>query len=147
MAAKAWGTVLVGTTTILKSSLALAAASAAMPDVAVVGKHDDALGVGHGGGVEDVGRGGVHRLATGNHDVHAERLQDLRLAVTGRHGHEPELLARLGGLGGSGLVRGDASRAVMGLHVHVVDEDLIDLAVLEHVLEHAGWARWSERGP
>ena len=25
----------------------------------------------------------------------------------------------------------------MGLHVHVVDEDLIDLAVLEHVLEHA----------
>ena len=94
------------------------------------------LRVGGGGGVEDVGRGGVHRLAARDHDIDAEGLEDVSLAGTGGDGNEAEGLLGLRGSGGS-LVRGDAGRAIVGLHHHVVDEDLIDLTVLEHVLEHA----------
>ena len=102
-------------------------------DVAVVGQDDDGLGVDLGDGLEQVGGGGVHRLAAGNDDVDAKGLQDLRLAGAGSDGDETE---GLGGLGSSLLVGMDLGGALGDLEVHVVDEDLVHLAELEHVLEH-----------
>lgn len=43
---------------------------------------------------------------------------------------------RLRRLGGLLLVLVDLSGTVVGLHLHVVDKDLIDLTELQHVLEH-----------
>ena len=43
---------------------------------------------------------------------------------------------RLGGLGGLFLILVDLGGTVVGLHLHVVDKDLIDLTELQHVLEH-----------
>ena len=74
----------------------------------------------------------VHRLPTGNDDIHAEGLEDLRLAGPGGDGNEAKGLC---GLGGTVLVGVNLRRAFGDLKVHVMDEDLVDLAKLEHVLE------------
>lgn len=42
----------------------------------------------------------------------------------------------LRGLGGLLLILMDLGGTVVGLHLHIMDKDLIDLAKLQHVLEH-----------
>ena len=71
---------------------------------------------------------------TARHDhIDAEGLEDVGLAGTGGNGDKAQGLR---GLGGLLLVLVDLSGTVVGLHLHVVDKDLVDLTKLQHVLEH-----------
>ena len=101
-------------------------------DVAVVGQHDDLLGTCLLGGSKDVGGGGVHGLAALDDDVDAQGTQDFGLAGTGSHGDDAKWLDR--GLGS--LVLSDLLSALVGLHIHVMNEDIEDLTDGEHVVEH-----------
>ena len=103
-------------------------------DIAVVGKDDDVVGVGVLDGGEDVGRGGIHRLAALNDNVDTERMQDGCRARTGGNGHEAERLARAAG--GNALIGRDFGRTVRRLEIHVVDKDLKNLAAMQHMTKH-----------
>ena len=102
-------------------------------DIAVVGQDDNGLGVHARNGLEKVGGGGIHGLTTGDDDVDPKRLEDLGLTGTSGNGHKAK---RLGRLGGSLLVGVNLGGALGDLKVHVVDEHLVDLTELKHVLEH-----------
>ena len=102
-------------------------------DVAVVGQDDDRGRVDLVDGAQQVGGRGVHGLATRHDHIDAEGLEDVGLAGTGGNGDKAQ---RLGGLGGLFLILVDLGGTVVGLHLHVVDKDLIDLTELQHVLEH-----------
>ena len=102
-------------------------------DVAVVGQDNDRGRVDLVDGAQQVGSRGVHGLATGYDHVDTEGLKDVGLAGTGGNGDKTQ---RLGGLGGLFLVLVNLGGTVVGLHLHVVDKDLVDLTELQHVLEH-----------
>ena len=102
-------------------------------DVAVVGQDDDRGRVDLVDGAQQVGGRGVHGLATRHDHIDAEGLEDVGLAGTGGNGDKAQGLR---GLGGLLLVLVDLSGTVVGLHLHVVDKDLVDLTELKHVLEH-----------
>ena len=102
-------------------------------DVAVIGQDDDRGRVDLVNGAQQVCSRGVHGLTTRHDHVDAEGLEDVGLAGTGGNGDKAQ---RLGGLGGLFLVLVNLGGTVVGLHLHVVDKDLIDLTELQHVLEH-----------
>ena len=112
-------------------------------DVAVIGQDDDRGRVDLVHRAQQVGGRGIHSLATGDDHVDAKGLEDVSLAGTGGNGDKAQ---RLGGLGGLFLILVDLGGTVVGLHLHVVDKDLIDLTELQHVLEHQVRGCWSAHG-
>ena len=102
-------------------------------DVAVIGQDDDRGRVDLVHRAQQVGSRGVHGLATRDDHVNAEGLENVCLAGTSGNGDKTQRLGRLGGLF---LVLVDLGGTVVGLHLHVVDKDLVDLTELQHVLEH-----------
>ena len=102
-------------------------------DVAVVGQDDNRGRVDLVHGAQQVGSRGVHGLATRHDHIDTEGLEDVGLAGTGGNGDKAQ---SLGGLGGLLLILVDLGGTVVGLHLHVVNKDLIDLTKLQHMLKH-----------
>ncbi len=77
---------------------------------------------------------GVHGLAARDHHVHAQGLEDIRLARTCSYSHHAKVFGRSSSCG-LALIGSDRSSAVFGLKVHVVNEDFEDLTLLEHMVQ------------